>query len=84
MEEIEHRDRQYLNTVIQQKKEDMFYHIAEDNDKRRMCGFPTLYTFIDVCDRLGLRYNAEITDYRQAINYVTDCAVTFASVAIYV
>ena len=40
-------------------------------------------TMLDVCDRLDLKYTAEIIDYSQAVDYQTDCAVTFAGVSFY-
>lgn len=80
---IEHRDREYLETIVAQDKARMFAHIAEDGDARRICGFPTMYTIIDLFDRLGIRYKAEVYDYRQAVDYPTECAVTFAGVGLY-
>lgn len=83
MEQIAARDRRYLDAVSAQDKHALFAHIAEDGDARRMCGFPTLYTVIDCLDRLGLRCTAELFDYRQAVDYKTDCAVTFAGLGMY-
>ena len=82
MKRIELRDRQYLDAISNQDKEALFSHIAEDSDQRRMCGFPTLYTTIDLFSRLGLKYQAELIDYQQAVDFETDCAVTFAGMAL--
>jgi len=83
MEEVEKRDRAYLEAIKQQDKYSLFAHIAEDADARRICGYPTLYTMIDVFDRLKLKYKAEVLDYKQAVNFNTQCAVTFASLGLH-
>jgi len=83
MTRIEARDRIYIESIVEQDKEKMFAHIAEDQDARRICGFPTMYTVIDVFDRMGIKYKADVFDYRQAVDYRTDCAVTFAGIGLY-
>ena len=83
MDKIAERDKEYLNTIVKQDKHAMFSHIAEDQDARRICGFPTMYTVIDCLERIGVKYRSEVIDYRQAVNYKTDCAVTFAGVGLY-
>jgi AmmeMemoRadiSam system protein B len=80
MREVERRDRQYLDCVVRHDKRGLFAHIEEDMDIRKICGFPTMYLMLDVLERLGIQYEATIYDYRQAVNYATDCAVTFAGV----
>jgi AmmeMemoRadiSam system protein B len=83
MDAIRLRDQIYLDTIKHQDKKAMFAHIAEDRDARRICGFPTMYTILDVFDRLGIAYKTDIFDYRQAVDYKTDCAVTFAGAGLY-
>lgn len=83
METVAHRDREYLDALVAQDKKKLFAHIASDGDARRICGFPTMYTVMDLCDRLSVRYHAVIYDYRQAIDYESDCAVTFAGAGFY-
>ena len=83
MEQIAERDHQYLDCINRHDKRGLFEHIALDNDARRICGFPTMYTVLDCLERLGLRYETELIDYRQAVDYTTDCAVTFAGLAMY-
>ncbi len=81
--EVARRDAIYLEAINRQDKRALFDHIAEDGDKRRICGFPTMYTVIDLFDRLGVSYKSEIIDYRQAVDKRTDCCVTFAGMGIY-
>ena len=83
MSRVESRDRQYLQTIVRQDKRALFQHVAEDQDRYRICGFPSMYTVVDLFDRLEIRYRAEIFDYRQAVDYESDCAVTFAGVGFY-
>lgn len=80
MEEVHHRDQEYLQTLLMLDKEKLFSHIAEDNDKRRICGFPTMYTVLDLYARLGLKPTAKLLGYHQAVDYKNGCAVTFGSI----
>ena len=83
MQQIESRDMQYLETIVNQDKAALYDHIASDFDARRICGFPTMYLLIDLYDRLGISYEARTYDYQQAVNYDNDCAVTFAAMGLY-
>lgn len=83
MRKIEERDRLYLRAIECQDKEALFAHVAEDSDQRRICGFPSMYTLLDVLDRLRLRCSSELFQYKQAVDYTTDCAVTFAGMGLY-
>lgn len=84
LKEVEIRDEKYLTHVLNQNKDKLFSHIAEDNDKRRICGYPTLYLVLDVLENLGLtNLNSKLFDYSQAVDLETDCAVTFASAGLY-
>lgn len=83
MQQIETRDHEYLRALTTQNKRALFEHIAEDGDARRICGFPTMYTILDVMGRLGWRPEASVFDYQQAVDYGSDCAVTFAALGFY-
>jgi len=83
MDEIRERDEAYLAAITAGDRRALYAHIAEDNDARRICGFPTMYLVLDLCERLGLRCETRILDYRQAVDYQRDCAVTFAGAAMY-
>ncbi len=82
MSKVEEHDAIYIRHIINQDRKSLFAHIAEDMDRRRICGFPTIYTVIDVFDRLGIKYRSQLVEYRQAVDYSTDCAVTFAGMQI--
>lgn len=83
MRNIGARDQLYLDAIARLDKEALFSHIAEDGDMRKICGFPTMYTILDVCERLNWRLEARIFDYQQAVDYQSDCAVTFAAVGLF-
>jgi MEMO1 family protein len=83
MREIAQRDQGYLAAIERADHKALFDHIAEDQDARRICGFPTMYLVLDVLNRLGWKTQVEVVGYDQAVDYQTDCAVTFAGVAMY-
>jgi len=83
MEQIALRDQAYLDALKKGNKQELFEHIEEDNDKRRICGFPTMYLLLDLFERLELKYKAQLYDYRQAVDLQNDCAVTFAGMGLY-
>lgn len=83
MREIGQRDQRYLAAIEQADHKALFDHIAEDQDARRICGFPTMYLVLDVLNRLGWKTEVDVVAYDQAVDYQTDCAVTFAGVAMY-
>ena len=83
MDKVRERDNTYIEAINTQNKDLMFEHIKEDMDARRICGFPTMYTILDVFERLGINCDSQIFDYSQAVNYDKDCAVTFSSIGMY-
>ncbi|MCB0328553.1 MAG: AmmeMemoRadiSam system protein B [Bdellovibrionales bacterium] len=83
MESIRARDEEYLHHLQNQDADKLFTHIASDQDERRICGFPTMLTVLDLFDALGFRGKNELLDYRQAVSRDNGCAVTFAGMAFY-
>jgi len=79
LEEIERRDKELLDCVLAADEERLFAHMAEDNDSRRVCGYPSLYTMLASMRRAGYNLNGHAIDYRQAVDKESDCIVTFAS-----
>lgn len=78
MAKIGDRDREYLAALERLDKDALLSHICEDGDARRICGFPTMYTILDVFGRLGKSPSTSLISYEQAIDYAGECAVTFA------
>ncbi len=81
--EVRRRDEEYLNHLADGEKSKLFTHIQEDLDARRICGFPTMYTILDVFDRLGRKQELQLFDYDQAVDLKSDCCVSFSSGAFY-
>lgn len=82
MDQVAERDSRYLQAIQGHDLTALFAHVAEDQDARRICGFPTMYTVLDILKKLGDRVTCEVTHYDQAVDYQTDCAVTFAGLAL--
>jgi AmmeMemoRadiSam system protein B len=80
---IAERDREYLAAIESRDLRKLFAHVAQDGDARRICGFPTMYTILDVLERLGVSYSCQSSSYQQAVDYQSGCAVTFAGMALY-
>jgi hypothetical protein len=41
-----------------------------------------MYTVLDILKKLGVRVRCGVTHYDQAVDYQSDCAVTFAGLAL--
>jgi AmmeMemoRadiSam system protein B len=82
MERVAMRDRAYLDAIARHDCEGLFSHIAEDGDARRMCGFPTMYTILDLLRGLGISAQSGFESYAQAVDYSAGCAVTFAGMSL--
>ncbi|MFN8392421.1 MAG: AmmeMemoRadiSam system protein B [Bdellovibrionota bacterium] len=79
LEVVRSRDRELLDAVLAGDEERLFAHMAEDCDKRRICGFPSMYTMLAAMRRAGIQLHGHFIEYRQAVDRQSDCVVTFAS-----
>ncbi|MFH1572899.1 MAG: AmmeMemoRadiSam system protein B, partial [Acidobacteriota bacterium] len=79
MREVERRDRGFLTLVEAGDAEGVFRSIAEDGDRRRVCGYPSIYMTLSCLERPVGR----LLQYRQWADFPAGAAVTFAGVAIY-
>lgn len=75
------RDYELIETLKQNSSEKLFAHIAEDGDQRRVCGFPSLYVMLEVMKSLDEKYAVDLIEYRQSVDHVHDCIVTYAGLA---
>ena len=82
MEFVAERDKRYLQAIQAHDTAALFAHVAEDQDARRICGIPTMHTVLDIFEKLEDRVVCEVTRYDQAVDYQSDCAVTFAGLAL--
>lgn len=79
LQQVEREDRIFLNLVEQGDAEGMFRSIAEDNDRRRVCGYPPIYMTLRCIDNP----QGKLLQYRQWSDMNAGAAVTYAAVALY-
>ena len=77
--EVEREDRLFLQLVERGDAEGVFRSIAADNDRRRVCGYPSIYMTLRCIDRP----EGTLLHYRQWSDLTAGAAVTFAALAIY-
>jgi MEMO1 family protein len=78
MSNVRQRDQEYLTALEHRSKEELFRHIHSDRDRRRICGFPTMYTALDLFERLDVTPTSQLVEYRQAVDARRECGVTMA------
>jgi MEMO1 family protein len=76
---VEREDRNFLNLVEQGDAEGMFRSIAEDDDRRRVCGYPPIYMTLRCIDNP----QGKLLQYRQWSDMNAGAAVTYAALALY-
>lgn len=79
MADVEHADRATLEHVQQLDPDGFYANVALDDNARHICGVPPIYALLAVTDAS----RCELLDYRQAVDYDLQRAVTFASLALY-
>jgi hypothetical protein len=79
LQRVEREDRIFLNLIEQGDAEGVFQSIAEDNDRRRVCGYPPIYMMLRCLDHP----RGKLLQYRQWSDLNAGAAVTFASLALY-
>jgi MEMO1 family protein len=76
---LEQEDREMLGYVERMDGEGFSRSILNDKDRRRVCGFPAIYTLLNTVDaRAG-----SLLEYGQALTSETQSVVSFASMAFY-
>jgi len=73
------RDKELLDAILQADPSALYSHMAEDQDARRICGYPSMYTMFSVMRRLDWSLSGQTLGYHQAIDEKSDCVVTFGS-----
>ncbi len=74
---VERQDRQFLQYVLEQDATALFEMIRDEKDWRKVCGFPALYTFLQLLPES----KGELLDYQQWADPLSGCSVSFASMA---
>ena len=79
LQRIGEEDVDLLKYVEKVDAEGFYNSIQKDNDKRRTCGFPAIYTMLNVMNAS----EGKLLKYSQNIDANTHSTVTFASMAFY-
>lgn len=78
LDRVRSADLRMLNHVERLDADSFFQDICDDQDRRRICGYPAIYTLLTVT---GAR-EGRLIKYDQAVDPVTQQAVTFASMVL--
>jgi len=76
---VETEDRRLIQALEKVDHADFFAHIAKDGDRRRICGFSPMYTFLHVVDAP----QGKLLKYDRSVDPSTQSSVSFASLAFY-
>jgi len=76
---VEAEDRRLIQALEKVDHADFFAQIAKDGDRRRVCGFSSMYTFLHVVDAS----QGKLLQYDRSIESATQSSVSFASLAFY-
>lgn len=79
MGDVERADLKTLDHVLSLDADGFYEMVMLDGNARHLCGVPAIYTLLAAVDAS----RCELLDYRQAVDYDLDRAVTFASLALY-
>jgi AmmeMemoRadiSam system protein B len=79
LQEVEREDRKLLEFVEKGDAESLFQSIAADNDRRRVCGYPSIYMALRCIENT----EGKLLQYRQWADMAAGSAVTYASVALF-
>jgi len=72
---FEETDRTMLEIILEGNAAKFFEFIAEEEDKRRVCGFPAIYTMLKAMDLK----RGDLLHYDQSYEKATNSLVTFCS-----
>ncbi|RMD85155.1 MAG: AmmeMemoRadiSam system protein B [Candidatus Dadabacteria bacterium] len=81
--EVEEKDSALIDLILSCKVAEVLSHFRLDNNARRVCGFSSIYTALDLLKAIGVSGRGKLIRYEQAVDYSSDCAVTFAGIGIY-
>jgi AmmeMemoRadiSam system protein B len=76
---LEAEDQEMLGWVERLDPEGFYRSIMKDQDRRRICGFPAIYTMLNVMEA----GKGKLLKYGQAFTSETQSVVSFASLAFY-
>lgn len=76
---VENEDHRLIQALEKVDHADFFTQIAKDNDRRRVCGFAPMYTFLHLVEAK----EGKLLKYDRSIDPATQSSVSFASMAFY-
>ncbi len=76
IQNVKRQDREMLESILSSDPDGFFRYIASEQDQRRICGFPALYTLLHLLDGAKGRLLA----HRHTVMDQTGSFVTYASV----
>lgn len=83
LNDIRREDQIYLHAIQTGDNSLLWEHVKKDFDARRLCGFPTMYFILDILKRLNRKTSAQLFEYNQAVDFDTDCCVSFSAMGLY-
>ena len=78
LDEVREADGRLLRHIEKLDAEALFQDIRHDQDRRRICGYPAIYTLLSVVDAR----EGSLLRYEQAADAASQQAVTFASMVL--
>ncbi|MGH7966308.1 MAG: AmmeMemoRadiSam system protein B, partial [Candidatus Binatia bacterium] len=76
---VEAEDRRLIQALQKVDHADFFDQIAKDGDRRRVCGFSPMYTFLHAVNAT----EGKLLKYDRSLDPATQSSVSFASLAFY-
>jgi AmmeMemoRadiSam system protein B len=76
---VQNEDHRLIQALEKVDHADFFAQIAKDNDRRRVCGFAPMYTFLHLVEAK----EGKLLKYDRSIDPATQSSVSFASMAFY-
>lgn len=78
LDRVRNADLRLLRHVERLDADAFFQDICDDQDRRRICGYPAIYTLLTVVEA----QEAQLIKYDQAVDTATQQAVTFAGMVL--
>lgn len=76
---VRNEDHRLIQALEKVDHADFFAQIAKDNDRRRVCGFAPMYTFLHLVEAK----EGKLLKYDRSVDSATQSSVSFASMAFY-
>lgn len=78
---LQEQDNVLLQSICGLDEQGLFFHLAADENKRRVCGFSSLYLMLSLMKRMIPEARGTVVDYQQVLDDGGCNVVSFASAA---